>query len=269
VGDDAVENDYARGLLRQLYLEAQQGLRRVVAFGLYCYEIKERLKHGQFGPWLKENCPDISWRAARRYMELSRGVLEVAGLSINDFGKTATCGQFAHRGEFLLLPDAKIPESLRPVREKICRLIDGKSARQLFFEFKTADDLDGEVIVRRPGIGDGAWEKWMWEFHVELIKDGVVPPRQHVKKSIRKEFDQYQSSKRIAKLPSAEEVAQGRRQELSRRIDLLIADMKVLIGEGDSRPLAEADRAQLVVLDGWRVKLGEAIKLAMRARKGS
>ena len=171
------------------------------------------------------------------------------------------------------MPAEQCPEELRPLLEKTLSIVDGKSAKQLFLEVKSAELLqDGEVVVKQPGWGDGAWEKWMWEFHVELIKEDKVPGRNDVPRSIQKEFAQYQSSKRIARLPSPEEVAQVRRQEASWKVDALIASIKELIGdEGDDAlppclPLMDADRSALVVLEGYRVKLGEAIKAAQKSR---
>src|ERR1043166_3760200 len=63
VGGDVIENAEAVGRLKQLYREAQQGLRLVVSLGIYCYHIKERLKKGEFQPWLAKNCPDLSYRS--------------------------------------------------------------------------------------------------------------------------------------------------------------------------------------------------------------
>jgi hypothetical protein len=43
-------------------------------------------------------------------------------------------------GQFLLIANKKVPESLAPMREKIFELVDGKTQRSLFLEFKQCDD---------------------------------------------------------------------------------------------------------------------------------
>src|ERR1051326_1943922 len=210
---DKIETATAVGLLNQLYREAQNGLRRVVAFGLYCYEVKDRIPHGKFGPWLKEHCPDISWRTVRCYMQLSSTVLENCGLQINDFLQIGSTLPFCRGGKLLLLEDDKVPAEVKPLREKICGLIDGKSARQLFLEFKTAEeDENGKVsVLPARGGGDRVWEAFIREKHPELIVDGRVPKRGKVDQSVRDELAAI-TAKRHA--PTAEELAQDTRTAL-------------------------------------------------------
>jgi hypothetical protein len=131
---------------KQLFHDAQNGQRRVVAFGLYAAQIKFcSLKHTQFGNWVRGTFADvgISYRAVRAQMQLASSALKAVGVkSIKNFvrSKMAEALPFSHCGEFLLLPDSKIPESIKPLREKLFSLIDGKSAKQLFTEFKQLDD---------------------------------------------------------------------------------------------------------------------------------
>ena len=189
VANDAVENESARGLLKQLVHEAQQGLRKVVAVGLHCYLIKSKLKKGAFKPWLAENCPELSYRSLAAYMQLTGNVLEFVGFTINDFLQKCSALHFSHPGEILLLPDGSIPKEANPLREKICTLLDGKSYRQLFLEFKGADEVNGELIEKGT-TGDKQWERWMWEFHVERIAEGKVPTRREAK-DLLPEFEAY------------------------------------------------------------------------------
>jgi hypothetical protein len=51
--------------------------------------------------------------------------------------------------ELPLLPESKIPEAQKPLHKKLCDLLDGKSARQLFAEFKQADDDDESPKPKR------------------------------------------------------------------------------------------------------------------------
>ena len=161
-GGDAVAAKH----FNKLFAEAQNGMRRIVAVGLFAWELKERqLKHGEFGAWLAEHCPKLATldsitgkprasRALSGYMELTKGVLESVGYpTIEKYLNTAAqmCKD-AHlgSGKFLLIADKKVPEDIKPLREKIFALVDGKTQRSLFMEFKQAeDDEEGNLKVKR------------------------------------------------------------------------------------------------------------------------
>ncbi len=129
--------------ITNLYAEAQQGLRKVVAVGLACFEIKGQLKHGKFKPWLAANCPGISYRSLAAYMQLTKNVLGVCGFkTLAAYFKSADALHISHSGELLSLPEGEVPEAAKPLREKICAVIDGKSQAQLFLEFKQSEDGD-------------------------------------------------------------------------------------------------------------------------------
>jgi hypothetical protein len=151
----------AAAQLKAFFAEAQNGMRRVVALGMFCYHLKEQLKHGQFQPWLAAACPDISYRSLASYMRLTRSVLEACGIkTIAAFSKKLRALHFSNGSEILLLPDADVPAEAKPLREKICSLIDGKSARQLFLEFKQTDeDEDKPKRGRLKGHGGASKEQ--------------------------------------------------------------------------------------------------------------
>lgn len=145
---------------RHLFQNAQNGLRAVVAFGLYAWSVKLlKLKHGQFGDWVKGNYETgkedaISYRSVRAHMNMTRSALEAAGIkSVENFLKTKLAAVLpnSHSGDFLLLPDAKIPIEIKPLREKIFSIIDGKSARQLFAEFKQSEDDESDFPKAKRG----------------------------------------------------------------------------------------------------------------------
>ncbi len=147
--------------LSAMFDSAQNGMRRVVALGLFAHEIKARLKHGQFGLWLAEHAPHLSreiegralpGKALSSYMLLSSGVLESCGYKLKDYLEIAkiTAGDLSHGGEILLLEDSKVPKQCREFRSTVCEMVDGKTQRQLFAEFKTADD-DDELKVAKAG----------------------------------------------------------------------------------------------------------------------
>lgn len=170
-GDDAA----AAKQLNKLFTEAQNGMRRVVALGLFAWEIKEgQLKHGEFGAWLGAHCPQLTTidpitekpvasRALRGYMELTKNVLESCGCpTIEKY--LATVAKLANDanlkpGQFLLIADKKVPETLAPMREKIFSLVDGKTQRALFMEFKQTDDDEKPKRGRLKGQGGATKEQ--------------------------------------------------------------------------------------------------------------
>lgn len=140
--DEKVAEQFA-----DLFHDAQNGMRRVVAFGMFAWQIKlTELKHGQFGPWVESNfAGKISYRSVRAHMQLTQSALEACGVkTMKAFFKLATPLPFSHSGELLLLADNKIPEAAMPLREKLCALLDGKSARALFTEFKQAEEAEDD-----------------------------------------------------------------------------------------------------------------------------
>lgn len=152
--------------LNKLFADAQNGMRRVVALGLFAWELKEeKLDHGKFGPWLAKHCPKLATidsvtgrakpsRALSGYMALTTSVLESIGFPtiekfLNTVGK---CANEAHLGggKMLLIADKRVPEELREVRSKIFELVDGKTQRSLFLEFKQAEeDADGNAKKKK------------------------------------------------------------------------------------------------------------------------
>jgi len=161
--DDGSDKDTSKRL-NKMFSDAQTGMRKIISLGLFAWEIKEaKLKHGEFGAWLSAHCPKLVTigtvtqkpkpsRSLQGYMELTKNVLESAGITtIERYLETVVkCANAAHLkpGGFLLIADKKVPEDIKEVREKICAIVDGKTQRQLFLEFKQADDDTG-----RPKLG--------------------------------------------------------------------------------------------------------------------
>lgn len=174
-GDD----DVAAKQLTKLFTDAQNGMRRIVALGLFAWEIKEtRLKHSEWGPWLAAHAPSLcqidsvtkkpkASHALQNYMSLTKGVLEAIGFptiekyfdEISKFARGAnleTVAKFPKIGNlksggFLLLPDKKVPAEIKPLRDQICTLIDGKTQRQLFLEFKQAEEQPDGTTRKKHG----------------------------------------------------------------------------------------------------------------------
>lgn len=149
-------DDAAGKQLTKLYNDAQTGMRRIIALGLFAWHIKENeLKHGEWGPWLAVNAPKLcradsatgkpkAGTQLTTYMTLVQGVLEKAGFpTIEKYhdavSKFPVIGNLPGGG-FLLAPEKKVPIEQKPIREKIFALVDGKTQNQLFLEFKQADE---------------------------------------------------------------------------------------------------------------------------------
>lgn len=136
--------------LRALYKDAQTGLRRVVAFGLYCFQVKAAMPHGQFMNWMAKELPEISGRSARAHMGMTANVLEACGVKVSEYLQIGSALPICRNGKFLLMPEKKVPEAVKPLRDKICALVDGKTQRQLQLEFTQVED-DGEELRSKRG----------------------------------------------------------------------------------------------------------------------
>jgi hypothetical protein len=151
-GGDAGAADKLLGL----FDDAQHGLRKIIALGLYAWHLKENeLKHGEWGPWLAANRPELSRldsatgnpKASNQlttYMHLTKGALEKVGFKtiggfLKKVSKFPVIGNLP-AGGFLLIEDKKVPAEVKPLHDKICELVDGKTQNQLFWEFKQADE---------------------------------------------------------------------------------------------------------------------------------
>lgn len=137
--------------LDALISDAESGLRRIVTAGLFIVEITQDLPHGQFGPWIEAHLPHRTPRTIFRWKGLALNVMESCGL------KLTQCQFSTPLHKVMALPAAKVPKDAKEVREKMDSLIEGKTYRQLFFEFKQAEeqtDEDGETVVLPTHGGD-------------------------------------------------------------------------------------------------------------------
>lgn len=176
--------------LSAAYADAQQGLRRIIALGLYVHEIKARLKHGQFQQWLAEYCPEITYRSIHGYTQLTQNVLESCGLKLSEVQSLSPGGQF------LLSPAEELTDDVRPIRDAICEVIDGKSSRQLMLQFKSAAGQGG----------DRQWEKWCRKHAKEMVNpDGTVKSRRQASKAILTAYSEFCLKKQAEAIPTAEQ----------------------------------------------------------------
>ena len=71
------EHDAAEAAKGAAVVAARKGIEHALAAGELLLEAKAQVPHGQWLPWLGENCPTISERMARYYMRLARNRLEL------------------------------------------------------------------------------------------------------------------------------------------------------------------------------------------------
>lgn len=155
--DEAVKKQFG-----ELFADAQSGMRRVITFGMFAWGVKlTQLKHGQFGDWVKGHFGDSTYRTVRSHMQLTESTLEACGIkNLKPVFQIGSALPISKHGDFLLIPDAKVPEPLKPLREKIANIVDGKSARALFTEFKQAEEGDERLKPKRGRIkGQGGATK--------------------------------------------------------------------------------------------------------------
>ena len=137
----------AKGILNKdfgvIHTAMLDAAKRAAWLGLFLNYVKERGKkdgsipHGQFGPWLKTNLPDLNRDTIAVYMAIGRNIADKAKLEYSKFGTSDIC----HRGE---LP----AEALK--------LVEGKTQSQLFLEFKHSEIKNDTLVARRgrlPGQG--------------------------------------------------------------------------------------------------------------------
>jgi hypothetical protein len=240
-GNDAEAADQ----LTHLFDDAQNGMRKIIVLGLFAWEIKQgQLKHGQFGAWLAAHCPKLATidsatgkpktsRALNGYMGLTKNVLESAGFAtiqkyLGTAGKSANDADLGH-GQFLLIEEKNVPDKLKSVRDKIFEIVDGKSQRQLFAEFKQPDeDSDDSPTPKRGQLkGSKGLTKEMRERAAQREEAARIAELEEATKDTTKFLLENSDirgfaaidPKILAKLTEAMETAQGfiRRLEDSRK----------------------------------------------------
>ncbi|MFO1459525.1 MAG: hypothetical protein U1G08_08945 [Verrucomicrobiota bacterium] len=160
--------------LRELVAGARDGVRRIIAAGLYAEKIAQELPHGQLTRWLEAHCPDVTIRSVRGWRELALGILKAIGANWKQ------CFRFEVPLELALLnPSLDLPENVKDTVTKIEGLISNKSARELKIQLRASEPMGG---------GDKIWRKWIRNNHPELIVEGRFPSRRDVSTEVRSEF---------------------------------------------------------------------------------
>lgn len=127
---------------KELFTQAEDAKFRVAAFGIYATHVKlKRLKHNQFGDWVRATLGAEHYRSVRDHMQFAKSTLERIGYpSLKAFFSKWQSLPICHSGEFLLLPDAQVPAEAKPIREKVFSLFAGKSKYQLCSEWKQVEE---------------------------------------------------------------------------------------------------------------------------------
>ncbi len=187
------------GLLRQNFSHIHCALldaaKRAAWLGLFLNYIKERgkedhsISHGQFGPWLKNNLPDLNRDTVAFYMAIGRNIAKKTKLQFSKFGKSEIC----QRGE---LPD------------NVLLLVEGKTQNQLFLEFKQAKVQD-DCLVVAPGRAKGCrgTSKTQRDDAKATEEAGRRKALAHDSRAFRNWIDKNCDDRGFGTLPDAEAVA--------------------------------------------------------------
>lgn len=133
--------------LDEVIRDADSGLRRIIIAGFFLERIAAELKHGEFKPWVKAHCAESSRSSIYGWKMLAKNIMDVVKLkspALLDFSTPVH--------EMLALPAAEVPKEQKELRRKIDEIIEGKSARQLFAEFKQTEGPDADGFMK-PKVG--------------------------------------------------------------------------------------------------------------------
>ena len=137
--------------------------------GLYCYFVQDNLPSCQFGRWLMANAPQRMWRLDAKgnpkassslswQMAFTRKMIESCKTSIEKvLSQIPNSWEFGKNGKFLVLTGG-IPKPLLQLHDECANKVEGKTAHQLFLEFKQADEDGKPKLGRRKGEGGNSKE---------------------------------------------------------------------------------------------------------------
>jgi hypothetical protein len=137
-------------------------MRKVILCGLLMLEQKARLKHGQFDPWLKTNCPEIPERTARMYRDIAEAAvcITLEKKSFVQIGNDCRFGANFPISKLLQLSAGELPKPVAEIQSRLFELVDGKSQKQLLFDFKDPDARRGGDRTPRNKHGKRIQKAW-------------------------------------------------------------------------------------------------------------
>ncbi|MFH0907166.1 MAG: hypothetical protein V1929_00185 [bacterium] len=137
------------------YQRAIGGLWHVMVFGAMMLKLREHLNsargiqrgqiayQGSIKEWIETNCPEVNTSTAWRFMALAAGLKQELKLG----AKADLCLLLDRDG-------AQLPPAQQKLRNSIALFLEGKSQRQLLFQFAVADPKPrgGDTGVKRGPI---------------------------------------------------------------------------------------------------------------------
>jgi hypothetical protein len=176
----AVQTSHTPGDVTAQYRRAISGTLEMLRFGAMLVEIdsdlRREVKNGciQSGEtiksWLEKNCPDVNYKTAMRFKHLADNLQR----EFNIPAKVSLTAALPAADGSTMVPEA-VPESKRgkvvDIQAEIWEFVQGKSARQLLFDFGMAERkaTGGD---HRSGISMSETEKH--QKHVDMVKKQYV-----------------------------------------------------------------------------------------------
>lgn len=177
----AIQTSHTPSDVTAQYRRAISGTLEMLRFGAMLVEIDADLRkeahgnqhisgNGGLQKWLESNCPDINYKTAMRFKHLADGLQR----EFNIPAKVSLLSALPEADGTTLVP-ASVQESKRnkvmDIQAEIWEFVQGKSARQLLFDFGMAERkaTGGD---RRSGIHMTEVEKH--QKHVEMVKKQYV-----------------------------------------------------------------------------------------------
>jgi hypothetical protein len=177
----AIATSHSPDAVTAQYRRAVAGTLEMLRFGAMLVDVADDLSkdavtnrhhvgNGGLQKWLEENCKDVNYQAAMRFKRLAEGLQRVFNIPAKMRLTSALPD-----GDGSSLVSDEVPESKRKkvvdVQAEIWEFVQGKSARQLLFDFGMADRkaTGGD---RRSGIHMTETEKH--EKHVDMVKKQYV-----------------------------------------------------------------------------------------------
>lgn len=115
----------------------RKAIERAVYYGSLLIEVKNRLPHGQFGSWIKAECPQIPERTTRQWMVLADEAVKALP-QIKDIDIPAH--------QLLIAAPDTLTEEQRTVQGDFFALLDGKTQKELLWGFRAP--RGGDVTPR-------------------------------------------------------------------------------------------------------------------------
>lgn len=127
------------------------GVKKAVWLGLFLNYAKEQGKadrsipHGEFGPFMKANLPNVNWRKAQRYMTQARNVAKAGKFEIRHVSYLTSGGKL--QMDALVGNGAGLPPELLRLKNTVDFIVDDKNQNQLMLlDVKQVElGADGEL----------------------------------------------------------------------------------------------------------------------------